>query len=164
MTLNFLGHFARMVLVGYAAWLLLHSAALASGPGFRLLLAPVPTSASVSRGLAALAGGALTLGGLHIAMDVLYASREHVYRTLLAFTGIAVFYAAAIGLSLAVFLRRCGFPPPPLLPSCQGPPCSRKTLFPVLALVFATMLFSVSAHAIFVFFQTAFSSSLNRQV
>lgn len=104
MTLNFLVHCSRMVMCGYTAW------TVSSCLGLKAM--KTQTALDYDRRVivfaAGIAGCSLLLGSCHVVLDMAYATMEHVYRTLLASTGIAVFYSNLIGITFSLFIRsRC---------------------------------------------------------
>ncbi len=140
MTLNFVGHMFRMAFCAYTSWALINLMPV----GLRLTSSflQVDINRGILKFVILLAASSLFLSACHVLMDILYASMDHIYRSLIAFTGISVFYASIIGISLSIFLR------------------CRQSIFLVFGAVFAMLLVGVSIHALYIYFETSFAGIL----
>ncbi|VDP29607.1 unnamed protein product [Soboliphyme baturini] len=138
MTLNFTVHFIRSVICVYSA----HRILAVLQISFEWLLFRIHRSKMLQKILAFLACGNLLLSTAHVLMDIIYTSQIHIYRTLIAFTGISVLYLSLIGVCLSVYLRY------------------KQNIALALAFVFVLLSATVSVHAIYVYLDTSFKKVL----
>uniref|UniRef100_A0A914VLL8 JmjC domain-containing protein n=1 Tax=Plectus sambesii TaxID=2011161 RepID=A0A914VLL8_9BILA len=138
MTLNFLVHCSRMVMCGYTAW------SLSVCLGLKVLKTRMALDYDrrVIVFAAGIAACSLLLGTCHVVLDMIYATMEHVYRTLLASTGIAVFYSNLIGITFSLFIR------------------SRCLVWLAIVAVFSLLMSVSSVHALYIYLQTTFTRKL----
>uniref|UniRef100_A0A5S6QXJ8 XK-related protein n=1 Tax=Trichuris muris TaxID=70415 RepID=A0A5S6QXJ8_TRIMR len=140
MTINFVAHFIRAVVSACSAVRL--ASVLDVSLRWALPAEKVALSNSLYRVLIAITCVYLLLAICHVAIDICYTAMIHIYRTLVAFTGISVLYLTMIGISLSYYVR------------------SKADIALALTAVFVLMTMSVSAHALYVYTDTSLSKLL----
>ncbi|KHJ40758.1 hypothetical protein D918_09200 [Trichuris suis] len=140
MTINFAAHFVRAMVTAYSAVRL--ASVLNVSLQWALPKEKVKLGNSMYRLLIAITCVYLLLAICHIAIDICYTAMVHIYRTLVAFTGISVLYLAMIGISLSYYVR------------------SKVDIALALSAVFVLMTMSVSAHALYVYTDTSLNKLL----
>ncbi|KRY20554.1 hypothetical protein T12_16984 [Trichinella patagoniensis] len=140
MMINFVAHFVRASICANAAMRL--SDLLNVSMDWAAPVLRQPFSSSVQRFLIIVTSIYLLLAICHVVIDIFYTAMVHIYRTLLAFTGISVLYITMAGVCLSYFVRY-------------------KTDFALtLSTVFVLLALSVSVHALYVYVDTSLNNSL----
>ncbi|KRX98249.1 hypothetical protein T4E_12248 [Trichinella pseudospiralis] len=140
MMINFVAHFVRASICANAAMRL--SDLLNVSMDWAAPVLRQPFSSSVQRFLIIVTSIYLLLAICHVVIDIFYTAMVHIYRTLLAFTGISVLYVTMAGVCLSYFVRY-------------------KTDFALtLSTVFVLLALSVSLHALYVYVDTSLNNSL----
>ncbi|KAL1227578.1 hypothetical protein TSPI_06906 [Trichinella spiralis] len=100
MMINFVAHFVRASICANAAMRL--SDLLNVSMDWAAPVLRQPFSSSVQRFLIIVTSIYLLLAICHVVIDIFYTAMVHIYRTLLAFTGISVLYVTMAALSVSV--------------------------------------------------------------
>lgn len=140
MTTNFICHFSRLCCTAYVS---VHLAPAISSVSAKL-------GFELSRGTVKLLSAAsimlFLLGAAHVVMDLSYTITENVYRTLIAFTGVSVFYAFMAAFSLILYSRK------------------QQILYLMVTSVFLLLLIGASIHGLYVYIDTTYSQALVRHL